>query len=160
MIRNAREGIVVSMGSPDTIIENNRIENTADIPNAAGINILNGPGTIIKGNTIRQNTAEHYWGILLEHDNGDTNAGGIGAGDPENVQILNNTITGNSNGIQLKAGRNIKLSGNALDNIGENFTAAPGVTYTDLTVGLSTARRPRRMETLLRLSLGESNYRH
>ena len=70
MIRNAREGIVVSMGSPDTIIENNRIENTADIPNAAGINILNGPGTIIKGNTIRQNTAEHYWGILLEHDNG------------------------------------------------------------------------------------------
>ena len=52
------------------------------------------------------------------------------------MQILNNTITGNSNGIQLKAGRNIKLSGNALDNIGENFTAAPGVTYTDLTVGL------------------------
>lgn len=135
-IRNAREGIVVSMGSPDTIIENNRIENTVNIPDAAGINILNGPGTIIKGNTIHQNTAEHYWGILLEHDNGDTNAGGIGAGDPENVQILNNTITGNSNGIQLKAGQNIKLGGNTLDNIGENFTASPGVTYTDFTVSL------------------------
>jgi large repetitive protein len=52
------------------------------------------------------------------------------------VQILNNTITGNSNGIQLKAGQNIKLSGNTLDNIGENFTAAPGVTYTDFTVSL------------------------
>ncbi|MFD0677833.1 MULTISPECIES: S-layer homology domain-containing protein [unclassified Paenibacillus] len=128
IIRNSREGIVVTMGTPDTIIENNLIENTTNVEDAAGINVLNGPGTIIRNNVIRNNTAPNYWAILLEHDKGDEKANYIGEGDPLNVQILNNTITGNTNGIQLQAGTGIVLRGNKLDNSGTNYLKAPGVT--------------------------------
>ncbi|WP_235440486.1 alpha/beta hydrolase fold domain-containing protein [Paenibacillus sp. DMB20] len=131
-IRNTREGITVSMGTPDTIIEHNLIENTSDIPDAAGINILNGPGTVIRNNTIQNNLAERYWGILLEYDQGDEKAGGIGAGEPRDVHILNNIITGNSNGIHLESGKEIKLDGNVLDNQGVNFKASPDVTYSGI----------------------------
>jgi hypothetical protein len=131
MIRNTREGVSVSMGTPDTVIENNIIENTSDITGATGVDVLNGPGTIIKNNIIRSNTAPDYWAILLEHDNGDTNANYIGQGDPQNVQIVGNTITGNANGIQLQAGTGILLLDNVLDNTGTNFQKSPGVPVPD-----------------------------
>lgn len=127
LIRNSREGIVVTMGTPDTVIVNNVIENTVDIPDASGINILNGPGTIIRGNTVRNNTANGYWAILLEHDNGDTNANYIGEGDPENVRIEGNVLTGNTNGIGLFAGKGIKLKGNTVESINNNFYQNEGV---------------------------------
>jgi hypothetical protein len=131
LIRNSREGIVVTMGTPETLIENNIIENTTSVNNAAGINIQNGPGTRILNNIIRNNTATNYWGILLEHDNGDQNANFIGAGDPQDVQIVGNIITGNTNGIQLQAGTNILISKNILSNIGTNYDKAVDVTATE-----------------------------
>lgn len=127
LIRNSREGIVVTMGTPDTVILNNVIENTTDIADASGINILNGPGTFIRGNTIRNNTANGYWAILLEHDNGDTNANYIGEGDPENVRIEGNVLTGNTNGIGLFAGKGIRLKSNTVESIGTNFYQKEGV---------------------------------
>lgn len=132
VISNSREGIVVTMGTPDTLIENNIIENTTTVNNAVGINIQNGPGTRIVNNTIRNNTATGYWGILLEHDNGDQNANFIGAGDPQNVQIIGNKITGNTNGIQLQAGVNILVSKNLSINNGTNYDKAAGVTATEV----------------------------
>ncbi|BFT69885.1 S-layer homology domain-containing protein [Paenibacillus sp. P36] len=132
VIRNAREGIVVTMGTPDTRIEHNIIENTTTVNNGVGINILNGPGTRIENNIIRNNTASGYWGILLEHDNGDQNAGGVGAGDPQDVQIIGNTITGNTNGMQLQKGTNISVIKNILDNPGTNYLKASGVTATEV----------------------------
>ncbi|MEC0225887.1 alpha/beta hydrolase fold domain-containing protein [Paenibacillus alba] len=128
IIRNSREGIVVTMGTPDTIIANNVIENTTNVDEASGIKVLNGPGTIIRNNIIRNNTAPNYWAILLERDKGDDKANYIGEGDPQNVQILNNTITGNFNGIGLQAGTGIVLRGNILANSGTNYLKAPGVT--------------------------------
>jgi parallel beta-helix repeat protein len=116
------------MGTPDTIIANNIIENTTNIDGASGINVLNGPGTMTRNNIIRNNTAPNYWAILLEHDKGDEKANYIGEGDPQNVQILNNTITGNTNGIVLQAGTDIVLRGNRLENSGTNYLKAPGVT--------------------------------
>lgn len=127
VIRNSREGIVVSLGTPDTVIVNNLIENTADIPGASGIHILNGPGTIIRGNTVRNNTAPGYWAILLEHDNGDTNANYIGEGDPENVRIEDNVLTGNTNGIGLFAGKSIRIKGNTVESVDNNFYQHEGV---------------------------------
>ncbi len=127
LIRNSREGIVVTMGTPDTVIVNNVIESTTDIADASGINILNGPGTVIRGNTIRNNTANGYWAILLEHDNGDTNANYIGEGDPENVRIEGNVLTGNTNGIGLFAGKGIRLKGNAVESVVTNFYQNKGV---------------------------------
>ncbi|MDQ0896596.1 cadherin-like beta sandwich domain-containing protein [Paenibacillus sp. V4I7] len=132
VIRNSREGIVVTMGTPDTLIEHNTIENTTTVNNGVGINILNGPGTRIINNLIRNNTANNYWGILLEHDNGDQNANSVGQGDPQNVQITGNTLTGNTNGIQLQAGSNITVSKNFLNNIGTNYEKAAGVTATEI----------------------------
>ncbi|WP_240421711.1 fibronectin type III domain-containing protein [Paenibacillus periandrae] len=120
-IRNTREGVVVTMGTPDTIIHNNLIELTTNIDGAAGIRILNGPGTVITNNLIRGNTANGYWGILLEHDNGDQNAGYIGAGDPSHVQIIGNTLTGNSNGIQIKAGTGIEVRSNMVNSLNVNY---------------------------------------
>ncbi|MGG1514270.1 S-layer homology domain-containing protein [Paenibacillus oryzisoli] len=131
IIRNSREGVVVTMGTPDTRIENNIIENTTTVVNAVGINVLNGPGTKIVNNIIRNNTADGYWGILLEHDRGDINAGGVGAGDPANVQITGNTITGNTNGIKLEAGTQIQVTNNVVDNLGTNYEKAAGVTATE-----------------------------
>ncbi|WP_284639660.1 S-layer homology domain-containing protein [Paenibacillus silviterrae] len=127
IIRNSREGIIVILGTPDTLIERNVIENTTNVDGAAGIVVRNGPGTVIRENDIRNNTAKEYWGIVLEHDNGDTNAGNIGEGDPVNVQIVRNTIQGNTNGIYLKAGTNIVLRGNLLNNLVANYQAADGV---------------------------------
>lgn len=141
VIRNAREGIVVTMGTPDTLIEHNIIENTTTVVNGVGINILNGPGTRIVNNIIRNNKASGYWGILLEHDNGDQNAGNIGAGDPQNVQIVGNTITGNTNGIQLQKGTNISVTNNILDNAGTNYLKANGVTATEVWPSLTTPDR-------------------
>ncbi|WP_258525925.1 S-layer homology domain-containing protein [Paenibacillus sp. YN15] len=127
IIKNSREGVVVTMGTPDTVIVNNLIENTANISDASGINILNGPGTIIRGNTIRNNTADGYWAILLEHDNGDANANHIGEGDPENVRIEGNILTGNTNGIGLFAGKGIRLKGNVVESVNNNFYQNDGV---------------------------------
>ncbi|MDR6553723.1 cadherin-like beta sandwich domain-containing protein [Paenibacillus qinlingensis] len=132
VIRNSREGIVITMGTSDTLIENNIIENTTSVENAVGINILNGPGTRIVNNIVRNNTASNYWGILLEHDRGDQNANFIGAGDPQNVQIEGNVVTGNTNGIQLQAGDNILLIKNRLNNIGTNYDKAAGVTASEV----------------------------
>ncbi|MDR6878491.1 S-layer homology domain-containing protein [Bacillus sp. 3255] len=131
VIRNSREGIVVTMGTPDTRIERNIIEQTTTVNNGVGINILNGPGTRIVNNIIRNNTAPGYWGILLEHDNGDQNAGNIGAGDPANVLISGNTITGNTGGIYLQKGTDITVAKNIMSSNGTDYLKADGVTATE-----------------------------
>lgn len=127
-IRNAREGINVIMGTPDTIIERNVIENTDQVAGAKGIRVLNGPGTVIRDNIIRSNTAPDYWAVSLEHDPGDRNAGNIGEGDPHNVLLAGNRLTGNSNGIRLLAGSGIVLQGNTVDSLGTNYYKSDAVT--------------------------------
>jgi acetyl esterase/lipase/chitodextrinase len=126
-IRNAREGIKVHMGTPDTVIERNVIEDTMEIEGATGIMVMNGPRTIIRDNVIRNNTAPDYWGIRLEHDFGDQNAGNDGEGDPHQVKLLKNKVTGNTNGVHLKAGTEITLRGNVWNNLGTNYLKAEGV---------------------------------
>ncbi|WP_260870964.1 alpha/beta hydrolase fold domain-containing protein [Paenibacillus xylanexedens] len=132
IIMNSQTGISVIMGTPDTLIEDNLIENTTTIADAAGIKVLNGPGTVIRGNVIRNNTASGYWAVRLDHDNGDAGAGNVGQGDPENVQIENNRIEGNTNGIGLFAGVGILLKANILSNLNEDYYKAAGVTVTEL----------------------------
>ncbi|WP_433922707.1 right-handed parallel beta-helix repeat-containing protein [Paenibacillus taichungensis] len=130
-ITNSQIGISVTMGTPDTLIENNLIESTTTIADAAGIKVLNGPGTVIRGNVIRNNTASGYWGVRLERDKGDAGAGNIGEGNPENVLIENNRIEGNANGIGLFAGVGILLKANILNNVNEDYYKAAGVTVTE-----------------------------
>ncbi|MFK7691291.1 right-handed parallel beta-helix repeat-containing protein [Paenibacillus sp. HJGM_3] len=119
-IVNARDGISITMGTPDTIIERNLIENTV-LAGGTGIDVMNAPRTIIRGNTIRNSTGDNFWAILLEHDFGDRNAGNIGQGDPQDIQILDNQIVGNTGGIQVQAGTGIILRGNTVSHNGVNY---------------------------------------
>ncbi|WP_372629785.1 alpha/beta hydrolase fold domain-containing protein [Cohnella sp.] len=130
IIRNSREGIAVTMGTPDTVIERNRIELTDQVEGASGILVMNGPGTIIRGNSILNNTAADFWGILLKRDPGDQNANNVGAGDPHQVRIERNTIIDNTNGIQIAAGTEIVLRGNVLNNTGLNYHQSEGTSVT------------------------------
>lgn len=121
-ITNSREGIKVHMGTPDTLIEGNTIINTSEPSSSRGILIQNGPRTIIKDNKILDNSAENFWGILLESDPGDSNADHYGSGDPQDVVITGNTITGNTNGVRISAGTGIVLSNNVIsDNLEIDF---------------------------------------
>ncbi|MEF2246987.1 CBM96 family carbohydrate-binding protein [Paenibacillus sp. IITD108] len=133
-ITNSREGIKVHLGSPDTLIEGNTISGTTEPSSSKGIYIQNAPRTIIRNNTITNNTASGFWGIVLEHDNGDANAGNVGKGDPEDIVIEGNTITGNSNGVRIDAGTytlaaSNTISGNLgvdfVDNVSENIPEEP-----------------------------------
>jgi|GEM_PF-1828939 len=120
-ISNSREGIKVHLGSPDTVIEGNTIMDTVMPANSKGIYIQNAPRTIIRNNTIVNNTAENFWGIVLEHDDGDTNAGNVGKGDPKDILITGNTITGNSNGVRIEAGTFTLENNTITGNIGLDF---------------------------------------
>jgi parallel beta-helix repeat protein len=115
VISGSRNGITVTMGSPKSIIENNTIKGSK-IKNGTGITVMNGPDTIIRGNKITDNTGDGFWGILLQHDPGDRNAGSIGEGDPARVQITGNTIIGNTNGIKITHGSDITLKDNIVQN--------------------------------------------
>ncbi|WP_309122625.1 right-handed parallel beta-helix repeat-containing protein [Paenibacillus sp.] len=119
---NTRDGILVYMGSPGTRIEENLITGTKDYVNAAGIKILNGPGTIVKDNVIVGNEAPGFWGILLAHDPGDVNAGtGAGAGDPVDATVTGNVVRRNANGLKIEAGQRITVLGNEIkQNRGTN----------------------------------------
>lgn len=130
-ISGAREGIILYMGSPDTVVENNIIENTTRA-DSIGIIVRNAPGTILKDNIIRNNTGDNFWAIAFQHDNGDVNAGEIGKGDPSNVMVEGNTLTGNTNGITVEAGTGIVLRNNTINSLGTNLAIAPG-TGVDLT---------------------------
>ncbi len=107
---NNVEGITVSMGSPDTIIENNTITvedgtlvREPHHRELIGIRLLNAPRTIVRDNELSGFGAAD-WPIVLAADPGDRNAGFVGAGDPRDVQLLGNRIVHSVNGIKLEAG--------------------------------------------------------
>jgi len=112
IITNCKFGIHVSLGSPDTIIEKNTITGCT-VGKGRGIRVRCAPGTIIKNNIITNNKAEDFFGIVLEFDKGNK---GIGSGDPENIQIIGNTITDNTKGIVILQGKNIILKENNVTN--------------------------------------------
>lgn len=120
LIQNAQRGIQVYMGSPDTIIENNTIESTPELeatrpfPTDDGIQIFNAPRTIVRNNIIRNFTGAFSHGIWIAHDNGDSGANFVGAGDPQDPIIVGNTVTGNTYGITVDAGSGIVLEENII----------------------------------------------
>ena len=138
---NTRDGILVYMGSPGTIIEANTIQGTTEYDDAAGIRIMNAPGTIIKDNHITGNTAPGFWGIMLTEDPGDVKNGSIGAGSPHNVTITGNTITGNTNGLRIDAGTDIHVVGNTIRNNIQNDLKI-NVELTDDDLGLTDPTDP------------------
>ena len=108
-----RKGILVILGTPDTVIENNEI--TAGMHSVTGIEVRNGPGTLIRDNTITDGT-DDFWAIRLRKDDG---ADGRGKGMPRAVTITDNTILRAANGIRVDAGKDIELTDNVLKGIGD-----------------------------------------
>ncbi|TXK80639.1 S-layer homology domain-containing protein [Paenibacillus sp. N3.4] len=113
LIQNTKQGILIYMGTPDTTIENNTLEWTAagnESTVTNGLDVMNAPRTVIRGNTIKGYTASASRGINLMHDPGDKNAGFIGMGDPQDVVIEGNTITGNTYGVVVDIGTGTVIS--------------------------------------------------
>ncbi|MGG1554087.1 discoidin domain-containing protein [Paenibacillus ferrarius] len=133
-IRNAMRGLQIYMGSPDTIVENNLLESSPELeatrpfPTEDGIQILNAPRTIVRGNMIRGFSGPASHGIWLAQDQGDAGAGFVGAGDPKDVILIGNTITENMYGVTEDAGAGAVLQQNTITgNILSDVAKAPGV---------------------------------
>ncbi|WP_066316126.1 nitrous oxide reductase family maturation protein NosD [Bacillus sp. FJAT-29814] len=117
-----RQGILVALGTPDTLIESNRI--TAEEDSKVGIEVRNAPGTELRGNTITGGT-DGFWAIRLSKDRG---ADGRGKGIPSGIRIQSNIIRLVANGIRIDAGEDISMLENVVDDIdGDELRLADGV---------------------------------
>ncbi|WP_419959902.1 right-handed parallel beta-helix repeat-containing protein [Psychrobacillus sp. BM2] len=117
-----RQGVLVILGTPDTLIEYNRI--TAGEGSKVGIEIRNGPGTELHGNHITGGT-DGFWAIRLNEDRG---TDGRGTGIPTGIMIVSNVIRQTPNGIRIDAGEDLSLVENVVDDIdGEELRVADGI---------------------------------
>ena len=117
-----RQGVLVILGTPDTLIEDNRI--TAGEDSKVGIEVRNAPGTELHGNHITGGTDE-FWAIRLNEDRG---ADGRGKGIPSGIRIKCNVIRQAANGIRIDAGKNLSIVENVFDGIdGAELRVADGI---------------------------------
>jgi nitrous oxidase accessory protein NosD len=106
-----RQGVLVILGTPETLIENNRI--TAGDDSRVGIEVRNAPGTKMHGNHITGGT-DKFSAIRLIKDHG---ADGRGKGIPSDIRIKGNVIRQAANGIRIDAGKNLCIMENIFDGI-------------------------------------------
>ncbi len=117
-----RQGVLVILGTPNTLIENNKI--TAGEDSKAGIEVRNAPGTKLRGNYITGGTDE-FWAIRLDEDRG---ADGRGKGIPSGIRIDCNVIRLTANGIRIDAGKDLRLVENVVDGIdGAELKVSDGI---------------------------------
>ncbi|MDR4888359.1 right-handed parallel beta-helix repeat-containing protein [Fredinandcohnia sp. QZ13] len=117
-----RQGILVILGTRDTLIEDNKI--TASKDSKVGIELRNAPGTVLRGNHITGGT-KGFWAIRLTEDNG---ADGRGTGIPSGVRIEYNIIRQAANGIRIDAGKDLSVVENIVEGIdGDKMRIADGV---------------------------------
>ena len=117
-----RQGILVILGTPDTLIEDNRI--TARKNSKVGIEIRNAPGTELHSNHITGGTND-FWAIRLNEDRG---SDGRGKGLPSRIRIESNVIRQAANGIRIDAGQNLSMVDNVVDGIdGAELKVADGI---------------------------------
>lgn len=122
VLQGNREGVLVHLGSPDTVIEGNVIVGGMEAPSRSGVEVRNAPGTVVRNNSIAGNRAREFWGVVLADDPGDD---GHAAGIPEDVLIAGNVVSANANGVRIDAGKEIVLSQNVVaGNVGEQFQIA------------------------------------
>ncbi|WP_235864600.1 right-handed parallel beta-helix repeat-containing protein [Ureibacillus acetophenoni] len=114
-----RQGILVILGTPDTLIENNNIFARED--SKAGIEVRNAPGTKLQRNHITGGS-DGFWAIRLSEDSGN---GGRGNGIPRGIQIESNVIRNSANGIRIDAGDDLNVVDNIVNEIdGEELKVA------------------------------------
>ncbi len=117
-----RKGILVILGTPDTLIEDNKINAGED--SEAGIEVRNAPGTELHGNHITGGT-DSFWAIRLSEDRG---TDGRGKGIPSGISIEYNVIRQAANGIKIDAGKDLSMVENVFDGIdGDELRVSDGI---------------------------------
>lgn len=117
-----RQGILVILGTPNTLIEDNWINAGED--SKAGIEIRNAPGTELHGNYITGGT-DGFWAIQVSEDRGND---GRGKGIPSGLKIERNVIRQATNGIRIDVGKDLSVVGNVVDGIdGAELRVADGI---------------------------------
>ncbi|WP_066296199.1 right-handed parallel beta-helix repeat-containing protein [Bacillus sp. FJAT-29937] len=117
-----RQGVLVILGTPDTLIEDNWI-NAGD-NSETGIEVRNAPGTELRGNLITGGT-DGFWAIRLSEDRG---TDGRGKGIPSGITIAYNVIRQAANGIRIDAGKDLNIVENIIDDIeGPKLRVADGI---------------------------------
>ncbi|MBU8880956.1 right-handed parallel beta-helix repeat-containing protein [Bacillus sp. FJAT-29790] len=114
-----RQGVLVILGTPDTLIEDNWINAGED--SKAGIEVRNAPGTELHGNYITGGT-DGFWAIRLSEDRG---TDGRGTGIPSGIRIEYNVIRQAANGIRIDAGEDFSVVENVID--GAELRVADGI---------------------------------
>ncbi|WP_246197281.1 right-handed parallel beta-helix repeat-containing protein [Cytobacillus depressus] len=117
-----RQGVLVILGTPDTLINDNWINAGKD--SKAGIEVRNAPGTELHGNHITGGT-DGFWAIRLSEDRG---TDGRGKGIPSGIRIECNVIRQVANGIRVDAGEDLSMVENVVDGInGAKLRVADGI---------------------------------
>lgn len=117
-----RQGVLVILGTPETLIEDNRI--TAGEDSKVGIEVRNAPGTELHRNHITGGI-DGFWAIRLSEDRG---ADGRGTGIPSCIRIESNVIRQAANGIRIDSGENLSMVENVINGIdGAELRVADGI---------------------------------
>lgn len=128
VLQGNREGVIVHLGSPETLVEDNVITRGHNAPARVGVEVRNAPGTVVRNNTISGNRADGFWGIRLAEDPGDD---GHAAGIPTDVLLTGNVVAANANGVRIDAGDGIVLDANTVrGNAGEQMRIDDGADVT------------------------------
>ncbi|GAB4086249.1 hypothetical protein GCM10028784_28790 [Myceligenerans cantabricum] len=117
VLKNNREGILLMLGTPGTLVEHNTVTKGRGGHVRSGIEIRNAPGTVVRHNIVLANHAETFWGIHLAVDPGDN---GHAAGIPTDVLVTRNLVVANTAGIRVDAGEGLRLVENVIHGNGEN----------------------------------------
>lgn len=112
VLTDNRQGVLVILGTPQTLIENNEI--IAGEESRSGIEVRNGPGTVVRANSVVGGSSEAFWAIRLLADGG---ADGRGEGVPRDVRVEGNAIMASANGIRVDAGDGIVLADNTITGV-------------------------------------------
>ncbi|WP_104108358.1 right-handed parallel beta-helix repeat-containing protein [Nocardioides sp. 616] len=119
LVGNA-QGVLVILGTRDTLIDANEVVGRSR--SVVGIELRNAPGTVVRDNTVTGSDAQ-FWAIAVTEDDG---ADGRGAGVATDVLIAGNRLAGAGNGIEVEAGRDIRIEENTLDVEGTPWQVSEG----------------------------------
>ncbi|WP_418275378.1 right-handed parallel beta-helix repeat-containing protein [Isoptericola jiangsuensis] len=127
VLKNNREGVLLIMGTPDTVVESNLVTGGRGDHVRSGIEVRNAPGTVVRLNTILANRADDFWGVHLAVDPGDD---GHASGVPTDALVTKNLVTANTGGVRVDAGQDVRLQHNVVRGNGTNtqIDAAADVT--------------------------------
>lgn len=121
VLRNNREGILLILGTPDTVVERNLVSGGSGDHVRSGIEVRNAPGTVVQKNSVIGNSADGFWGIHLTDDPGDD---GHASGVPTDVTVSKNLVVKNDGGIRVDAGEDVRLTKNVVVHNGQDLLVA------------------------------------